>query len=169
MLIEKILAHFSVARSIAMLEICHKKIVNFRNLHSKQEPILICNVWDASSAQVAEKIGYTAIGTSSGAIASMLGYSDGEEISYDELHYVVQRITNSTSLPLSVDLEAGYSRKPSEVYKHIEKLVDLGVVGVNIEDSLVDGNRSMVDASHFADLLSEVNNLILKSLSLIHI
>ena len=38
----------------------------------------------------------------------MLGYEDGEEMSFDELFYVVSRIKTVSELPLSVDLEAGY-------------------------------------------------------------
>ncbi|SQC09309.1 carboxyvinyl-carboxyphosphonate phosphorylmutase [Klebsiella pneumoniae] len=47
---------------------------------------------DASSAQAAQQAGYQALGSSSAAIAAMLGYEDGEEMSFDELFYVVSRI-----------------------------------------------------------------------------
>ena len=63
--------------------------MNFKNLHHQDAPLLICNVWDVASAKAAEKLNFKAIGTSSGAIASMLGYIDGEEMSFEELEYIV--------------------------------------------------------------------------------
>ena len=55
--------------------------MNFTDLHKNETPLIICNVWDVSSAKAAKTAGFQAIGTSSGAIASMLGYQDGEEMS----------------------------------------------------------------------------------------
>ena len=127
--------------------------MNFTDLHKKETPLIICNVWDVCSAKAAEHAGYKAIGTSSGAIASSLGYQDGEEISFKELLYIVERITKSVDLPLSVDLEAGYSRNPLQIATHIEKLTQLGIVGVNLEDSLVGEKRQLMEAEAFADML----------------
>ena len=60
--------------------------MNFKELHQQAAPIIICNVWDVPSAKAAQQLNFQAIGTSSGAIASMLGYKDGEE----ELAYILQ-------------------------------------------------------------------------------
>lgn len=123
----------------------------------KDEFMLLCNVWDVPSAKAAEKNNFNAIGTSSGAIASMLGYNDGEEMSFEELVYIVRRIVENTRLPLSVDLEAGYSRDPEQVIDHIKQLIELGVVGINLEDSLVmDGKREILDAEVFGNLLKVI-------------
>ena len=81
--------------------------MDFNALHQQNQPLLLANVWDASSAQAAQQAGYQALGSSSAAIAAMLGYEDGEEMSFDELFYVVSRIKTVSELPLSVDLEAG--------------------------------------------------------------
>ena len=82
----------------------------FEKLHRQTLPLLIGNVWDVPSAKIAELVGFQAIGTSSAAIAKMLGYEDGEEMTFSELSYIVERINANTQLPLSVDLEVGYSR-----------------------------------------------------------
>lgn len=130
--------------------------MTFNELHQQDEPLIICNVWDAASAKVAEKLGFQAIGTSSAAIASLLGYEDGESMSFEELSYLVKRIVANTSLPLTVDLESGYSRDPSEVVRHINILSEAGVVGVNIEDSIVDGERKLINSNDFATLISSI-------------
>lgn len=130
--------------------------MNFKNLHTEKNPLLICNVWDVVSARAAELNGFTAIGTSSGAIATMLGYKDGEEISFDELLFIVKRIKKNTHLPLSVDIEAGYSRDPKEIINHIHQLVELGISGINIEDTTVCHQRELVDAEHFSSLIDQI-------------
>jgi 2-methylisocitrate lyase-like PEP mutase family enzyme len=106
----------------------------FYALHHQPKPLLLANAWNAKSAQVIEKNGYEAVATSSGAIADSLGYEDGEKIPFAELLYIVQRIKSSTSIPLSVDLERGYADDLNDLNANIQKLIDLGVVGINLED-----------------------------------
>ncbi len=96
-------------------------------------------------------------GSSSAAIAAMLGYEDGEEMSFDELFYVVSRIKTVSELPLSVDLEAGYGATTSHIIDNIRRLAHLGVSGINLEDShVVDGTRRLDDAERFAVKLQEI-------------
>jgi 2-methylisocitrate lyase-like PEP mutase family enzyme len=107
----------------------------FHQLHYQQTPFLLANAWNAKSAQLIEQAGFEAIGTSSGAISNSLGYEDGEKIPFNELLYVVQRIKASTSIPLSVDMERGYSDDLKILTDNIQKLIDAGVSGINIEDA----------------------------------
>ncbi|CAM1368570.1 Carboxyvinyl-carboxyphosphonate phosphorylmutase [Tenacibaculum litopenaei] len=130
--------------------------MKFKDLHNQNKPLLIANVWDVPSARIAEELNFQAIGTSSSAIASLLGYKDGEEITFSELEYMVKRISKNSNLLLSVDLESGYSRNVEEIFRHIMKLSDFGVVGINIEDSIVDKRRTLLAAEKFAQTISEV-------------
>lgn len=108
--------------------------MNFQQLHEQDTPLLICNVWDVASVISAERHGFQAIGTSSAAIAAVLGYPDGEGVSFAELTYIIKRILANTNLPLSVDLEAGYGRDSAEIANNIIQLANLGVVGINLEE-----------------------------------
>ncbi|WP_276372868.1 isocitrate lyase/phosphoenolpyruvate mutase family protein [Chryseolinea sp. H1M3-3] len=72
---------------------------NFYELHHQPEPLLIANSWNVKSAQIIEKVGYHAVATSSGAIADSLGYKDGQQISFEELLYVVKRIKSVLTSP----------------------------------------------------------------------
>ncbi|MBU2760268.1 isocitrate lyase/PEP mutase family protein [Acidithiobacillus sulfurivorans] len=130
--------------------------MEFKNLHNQDAPLLISNVWDAMSTQIVEKLGFQAIGTSSAAIANMLGYEDGEMMKFSELCYVVERIIANTYLPLTVDIESGYSREPYEIADNIKTLANLGVVGINIEDSVVTQKRTLLDAASFSETLSTI-------------
>jgi 2-methylisocitrate lyase-like PEP mutase family enzyme len=138
------------------------KTEQFNALHHQDTPVIICNVWDVASAKTAEKMHFKAIGTSSAAIASMLGYEDGEQMSFEELHFIVKRIATSCSLPLTVDIEAGYSQDPLTTAAYIKALVDVGVVGINIEDSSVNETRSLIDANIFSGYLSAIKAQLTK-------
>jgi 2-methylisocitrate lyase-like PEP mutase family enzyme len=132
--------------------------MKFEELHQQESPLLICNVWDVASTKTAEKLDFKAIGTSSAAIATSLGYDDGENMSFDELYYVVKRIIANTSLPLTVDIEAGYSRATSKIVAHVISLAELGVVGINIEDSIVESKRYLVNKDVFSMLIKAIDN-----------
>jgi 2-methylisocitrate lyase-like PEP mutase family enzyme len=106
----------------------------FHQLHHQQKPLLIANAWNARSAQLIEEAGFEAIGTSSGAISSALGYEDGEKIPFNELLYIVQRIKASIKVPLTVDMERGYTNDLNILTDNIQKLLDIGISGINIED-----------------------------------
>jgi 2-methylisocitrate lyase-like PEP mutase family enzyme len=129
----------------------------FKNLHRAKQPLVICNVWDGASAQIAEQIGFTAIGTSSAAIAKSLGKEDGENVLFEELLSVVMSISRSSGLPLTVDIESGYGDSAESIVENISELAKLGVLGVNIEDSkLVQGERLLCNAAEFANRLSVI-------------
>ncbi len=132
--------------------------MKFRELHQQDDPVILANAWDVPSLKAAEDLGVHAIGTSSAAIASMLGYEDGEQICFAEMFYIIKRLAVNTELPVSVDIEAGYSRNISIICDNIKKLVDLGIVGINLEDSIVDGSRKLVAAQDFANQLYTIKN-----------
>ncbi|MBQ4876586.1 isocitrate lyase/phosphoenolpyruvate mutase family protein [Pseudoalteromonas luteoviolacea] len=131
-------------------------MIEFKQLHQQKTPLLLANVWDATSAKCAEAAGYQAMGTSSAALAAVLGYEDGEHIPFEELLFVVKRIAASSSLPLSVDIESGFSAEPHIIANHIQQLAELGVVGVNIEDSQIQDTRTLCNKDEFATLLQSV-------------
>lgn len=107
----------------------------FYQLHHQEKPLIIANAWNVKSAQLIGQSGYDAIATSSGAIANSLGYPDGEKISFAELLYIVQRIAACTDIPLSVDLERGYTDDSMELNANVQKLIDVGIAGINLEDA----------------------------------
>ncbi len=129
----------------------------FKALHARNEVLLLGNVWDAHTATLAEKAGYEALGSSSHAIAFSLGYADGEQISVEELLFVLKRMAAKISIPLSVDFEAGYSDDPAVVAGYVQQLAELGVVGINLEDGQVkDGKRILGDASLLVDKIKAI-------------
>lgn len=111
----------------------------FHDLHHQNQPLLIANAWNVKSAQIIEKAGFAAIATSSGAIANSLGYKDGEQIPFEELLYIVKRIKLNTNIPLTVDLERGYTNDLEILNANIQQIIDIGAVGINLEDNQGEG------------------------------
>ena len=110
----------------------------FRKLHVVGEPVILYNVWDPGSAKAVTSVGAKAVGTSSWAVAEALGFSDGEQTPLDLVIDNLRRIVESTELPVSVDLEGGYTdqAKPANISETIDLALDAGAVGCNLEDSI---------------------------------
>ena len=130
----------------------------FKQLHQQPEALLLGNAWNAHSAQLLEKNGFKAIGTSSTALSHALGYQDGEGMSFAELLYTVKRIVAAVRVPVSADIEFGYSTTVAGLLENIDKLHDAGVAGINIEDSVVASVRQLITADAFCRKLDAIRN-----------
>lgn len=129
---------------------------SFKQFHHQSKPLLLGNVWNPQSALLYQKLGFKAIGTSSAAIATSLGYEDGEKMPFSDLLSVVKHIVSKINIPLTVDIEAGYSRDINEIINNIKNLQKLGVVGINIEDSVVNETREIADANEFGLIIQSI-------------
>jgi 2-methylisocitrate lyase-like PEP mutase family enzyme len=107
---------------------------HFRQLHHAATPLVLPNAWDAVSARLFESAGAAAIATTSAGLAWSLGCADGRELPVDEAVGAVARIARVLTVPLSVDIENGYSDDTKAVVEFVRRLLDLGVTGINIED-----------------------------------
>lgn len=70
-------------------------------------------------------------------IVFILGYEDGQGMLFDVLFYMVICIQVVSKLLLSVDMEVGYGDLVEEIIVNFRCFVQIGVVGVNFEDSRV--------------------------------
>lgn len=111
-----------------------KKAKIFADLHRKKEPFILANAWDAVSARIFEKMGFSAIGTTSAGIAASRGYRDMQNISFPEMIDNIEQVLSSVTIPVSVDIEAGHGKNTGEIIHNIQKVVSLGAVGINFED-----------------------------------
>ena len=110
----------------------------FRELHNGPGPLRLPNVWDAGSARIFEDLGAKAIATTSAGVAWALGYPDGNALPIGLLAGLTRNITRVIHIPLSVDVEEGYSEDPNTVAKNVLAIAEAGAVGINIEDGLGD-------------------------------
>ena len=116
-----------------------QKAEQFASLHIKGKPVILYNAWDAGSAKAIVDSGATAIATSSWSVAEAQGYRDGESIPLAFVGQIAGRIAATVELPVTLDFEGGYSEAEAGLAKNIARLLDLGIVGVNFEDRVVNG------------------------------
>lgn len=106
----------------------------FRDLHQGDDVLLLANIWDGIGARIAAAAGAKAVATTSAGLAWACGYADGSALPAERLMIAVQDIVRCSDLPVTVDIEDGYSTDPDAVAGLAVALVGAGVAGVNIED-----------------------------------
>jgi 2-methylisocitrate lyase-like PEP mutase family enzyme len=94
----------------------------------------LANAWDAGSARLAQAAGAPAIATSSAAVAWAHGWPDGDQLPVELLLQTTRAVAGATDLPVTIDLEGGYSDEPARVGELVSAVLDAGAVGINIED-----------------------------------
>lgn len=129
----------------------------FHGLHKKGDPLVLFNAWDVATAKAIAKAS-PAVATSSGAVASALGYADGENAPFDMVTGLVSRMTASVSVPVSIDLEAGYGDTPDAAAKSATRILEAGAIGINIEDGLFEGKRRLVTPEQHASKIKAVRD-----------
>jgi 2-methylisocitrate lyase-like PEP mutase family enzyme len=129
----------------------------FHGLHRKEDPLVLFNAWDVATAKAIAKSS-SAIATSSGAVAAALGYADGETVPLDMVVGLVSRMTAAVSVPVSIDLEAGYGETPEAAAESATRILKAGAIGINIEDGLSGGKRHLVSAEQHAAKIKAVRD-----------
>jgi len=107
---------------------------HFSELHQGPAILLLPNAWDAGSARLIESLGAKAIATTSAGLAWSNGYPDGNALPEDQLVATIREIARVIRVPLTIDIEAGYSEDPDAVARLVVRILGVGVVGINIED-----------------------------------
>ncbi|MCM3317596.1 isocitrate lyase/phosphoenolpyruvate mutase family protein [Rummeliibacillus stabekisii] len=130
-------------------------IQTFNELHHAEEPLFLGNAWDLLSALTLEKAGFKAIGTTSWGIANSLGFADGELIDFDRHLTVIKTIAENVNIPVSADIEAGYSEDTNMIIENVLRTAEVGVAGINIEDSKKK-THGLKSISQHASLLEKI-------------
>ncbi len=124
-----------------------EKAEHFRELHNGAHILVVPNAWDAASAKIFERAGFGAVATTSAGIAASYGYPDGEHISRGEMLQAVGRIAGNVALPVSADVEAGYGTTPDQVAETARLVLEVGAIGLNLEDGSSNKAHPLADLS----------------------
>ena len=108
----------------------------FRHMHDRASVLLLPNAWDAASARLFARAGFSAVATTSAGVAWSLGYADGEQAPLDDVLAATARIAHAVDLPVTADIESGYGATPDAVAETVRAVIATGAVGINIEDGL---------------------------------
>ena len=119
----------------------------FQRLHREGDILVIANAWDAASARIFEDAGVKAVGTGSAGVAFSHGYPDGEIMPRDEMLAAIGEIVRAVDVPVTADIVTGYGDSIEAVVDMVRSVMELGAVGVNIEDSVASGAARLTDAT----------------------
>jgi 2-methylisocitrate lyase-like PEP mutase family enzyme len=137
----------------------------FTEMHKKGNFFILPTAWDVASALLYEKAGFKAIGTTSWGIAASSGYSDGEVLTFQEMFSMVKLIIKSVSIPVTVDIESGYSENIEDILQNVEVIANAGAVGINIEDSIKKGksnSNSLRFIEQQCDIIKSIKKMLME-------
>jgi 2-methylisocitrate lyase-like PEP mutase family enzyme len=106
----------------------------FHALHVRPEVLVLPNAWDAASAALMEDAGAKAVATSSAAVAWARGYADGDAVPVAAVIDTVAGVARVVSVPVTADIEGGYTDDLAILAETIKAVVGAGAVGINFED-----------------------------------
>ncbi len=121
----------------------------FRALHD--DFLLLPNAWDVASAAALVGAGFPAVGTTSLGVAAGAGLEDGAALSRTETVALATRLAG-LPVPVTVDVEGGFSDDPGAVRDLGHELAAMGIAGVNLEDGR--DNRGLAEPAHHARLVT---------------
>jgi 2-methylisocitrate lyase-like PEP mutase family enzyme len=148
----KAFIHMTVSTQRSTDAATQHKARRLRQLSTKPTALVLPNAWDAGSAVVIAAAGADAIATTSGGISWSCGRADGQRLSRPEMVNAIRRIVSAVDLPVTADIEGGYGTDPADVTTTIRAVVEVGVVGANLEDSVAVGGPLFGIAEHSARL-----------------
>jgi 2-methylisocitrate lyase-like PEP mutase family enzyme len=147
---------------------------SFAALHAGPDVLVLPNAWDAASAALMEEAGARAVATSSAAVAWAQGYRDGDALPLDKLLLSVSTVARAVKVPVSADIEGGYTDDLSVLADTIKAVIDAGAVGVNLEDGerdpalharKIEAARKAADATGIALFINARIDVYLKGLA----
>lgn len=101
-----------------------------------EKPLQVVGVINAYAARMAERTGFHAIYLSGGGVsASSLGVPDLGIITLEDILIDARRITDTTPLPLLVDVDTGFG-SAFNIARTVKSLIKAGAAGMHIEDQV---------------------------------
>ena len=132
-----------------------EKATTFRALHERDRGFIIPNPWDAGSARLLAGLGFEALATTSSGFAETLGRCDGE-VRLDEKLEHCRVVCAATSLPVSADMERGFSDDPVGAASAMVQAAEAGVVGGSIEDFSGAESETIYELEHAVERVQAV-------------
>ena len=115
------------------MDVQEQRVTDFRRLHASG-CFVMPNPWDVGSARALERLGFTALATTSAGLAWTLGVAD-TEVTRDQALEHFRLIVGAVSVPVNADFEGGYAVDPADVASNVTMAVGTGIAGLSIEDS----------------------------------
>lgn len=126
----------------------------FQDLHGLPgRPLLMPNPWDVYTARLFEAEGYQALGTSSAAAAWTIGRRDGRLLRDEALAHA-RSIAAAVTVPVSADLENGFSDRPEDLTELMRLASEAGLAGASLEDATGKPTEPVYAFSHAVERIA---------------
>ena len=122
-------------------------------LHHSGTTLVLPTVWDAWSARAVVEAGFPALSIGSHPLADSRGQTDHEGMTLADACEGIARVTGAVDVPVSADVESGYGVAPAEL---VERVLEAGAVGVNLEDTVHSENGRMREPDEHAEFIGAV-------------
>lgn len=132
------------------------RAAQFRQWHHESPMLVLPNAWDAASARIYAQLGFRAVATTSSGIANAYGHADGEHMGRDEMVEAIRRIASAVECPVTADIEAGYGDSVAAKLDTIQRVIDAGAIGINIEDSIKRETPVLADVAAQVELIQAI-------------
>ena len=104
-----------------------------KKLLNSGETLVMPDAYDPISAKLIENAGFKAVQCSGYSFSIAAGYKNEIDVTLHENIEWTRRIVESVNIPVMADAENGYGGS-EEIIDTIEKFIDAGASGLNIED-----------------------------------
>jgi methylisocitrate lyase len=131
----------------------------FRNLIRDPEILVMPGAHDALSARIFESEGFRAVQHSSWGVAAAYGLPDGGFMSFNESLEAVRRMVRAVDVPVNTDAEGGFGN-PANVYRSVCDLIQVGAVGMNLEDKAGRPGRKGWEMIDLDEMLEKIDALL---------
>ncbi len=118
------------------------KSKTLKKLLNSDETLIMPDAYGPISAKLIENAGFKAVQCSGYSFSIAAGYRRETDVSLDENIEWTRRIVQSVNIPVMADAEDGYGG-PEEIIGTVDKFIDIGVAGLNMEDQIPDGKSKL--------------------------
>ena len=114
-----------------------KQSKRLRELMEAKKTLIVPGCFNAMSAKILEKAGFSAIYmTGYGTSLSLLGMPDAGLATMSEMHTNARYIANAVDVPLIADSDNGYGNAIN-VIRTVREYIQTGAAGIHIEDQII--------------------------------
>lgn len=121
------------------------KATELLRLHRTGSTLVLPTVWDAWSARAVVEAGFPALSVGSHPLADSRGQQDNEGMTLGDALDGIRRVTEAVDVPVTADVESGYDTPAEEL---IQRVLEAGAVGINVEDTVHSQGRLREVAEH---------------------
>ncbi len=122
-------------------------------MHDDGQLVVLPTVWDVWSATTIADAGFAAVTIGSHPLAISRGQQDNEGMSLHDALDGISRICAAIDIPVSADVESGYGAPAAEL---VERVLEAGVAGINVEDTVHGEGGRMREVQEHADYIAAI-------------